>query len=163
MARERADLGNESRDPLYLISERGSAACNRSRMLTNPRDAASQQVQHVHLRLHRLAIALHLLVSSKSSRISPQISRADNTRIAQNHQHNIVFCLEDGDLGSSTTGALPAEPLFGTTALSDRTVVYRIPRSFVRFITCFSYQNFRSFSLYCNLLPYSTSCPSSCP
>jgi len=54
MARERADLGNESRDPLYLISERGSS-WDRSRMLTNPRDAASQQVQHVHLRLHRLA------------------------------------------------------------------------------------------------------------
>ena len=53
----------------------------------------------------------HLTVPSKSSRISPQISRADNTRIAQNRrQHNIARRLEDDDLGPSTTGAAPRQP-----------------------------------------------------
>ena len=60
----------------------------------------------------------HLTVPSKSSRISPQISRADNARIAQNRQHNIARRLEDDDLGPKHhwRSTPPAEPFFGTTA-----------------------------------------------
>ena len=58
----------------------------------------------------------------------------------------------------------PVEPLFGTTALSDRIIVYRIfTYSLVRLLLSFLSEHPLAFPFYLSSLPYSTSRPLSRP
>jgi len=101
----------------------------RSALPPSPLPSAASIVSRLSLITFLFQIPPHL-----ASNIS-----TDNTRVAQNRQHNSRAPPRGRRTGSKhdSCSTSPVEPLFGTTALSDRIVAYRFSALFRTFY-CFS-------------------------